>query len=84
MFLHLGTKTFIRDNRNFDSTGVKLYIFIHNEVQDFEKNSTQPSSRQRESTILTKCKFSNTFNFSSFFLTKKHCLPIIIVLSICI
>jgi hypothetical protein len=34
-FLHLGTKTFIRDNRNFNSsefnsTGVKLYIFIHN------------------------------------------------------
>jgi hypothetical protein len=45
--LHLGTKTFIRDNRNFDSsefdsTGVKLYIFIHNEVPDFDKNSTQP------------------------------------------
>jgi hypothetical protein len=39
--LHLGTKTFIRDNRNFDSsefnsTGVKLYIFIHNEVRDFD------------------------------------------------
>ena len=32
-----GTKTFIRDNRNFDSTGVKLYIFIHNEVRDFDK-----------------------------------------------
>jgi hypothetical protein len=25
----------------FDSTGVKLYIFIHNEVRDFDKNSTQ-------------------------------------------
>jgi len=42
-----GTKTFIRDNRNFDSsefdsTGVKLYKFIHNEVRDFDKNSTQP------------------------------------------
>ena len=42
-----GTKTFIRDNQNFDSTefnstGVKLYIFIHNEVRDFNKNSTQP------------------------------------------
>jgi hypothetical protein len=62
-FLHLGTKTFIRDNQNFDSsefdsTGVKLYIFIHNEVRDFDKkldstgNSSQPSSRQRESTVL--------------------------------
>jgi hypothetical protein len=38
-------KTFIRDNRNFDSTGVKLYIFIHNEVRDFDKNSTQPEIR---------------------------------------
>ena len=41
-----GTNIFIRDNRNFDSsefdsTGVKLYIFIHNEVRDFDKNSTQ-------------------------------------------
>jgi hypothetical protein len=47
---YLGTKTFIRDNRNFDSsefdsTGVKLYIFIHNEVRDFDKNSTQPEIR---------------------------------------
>jgi hypothetical protein len=45
-----GTKTFIRDNRNFDSsefdsTGVKLYIFIHNEVRDFDKNSAQPEIR---------------------------------------
>jgi hypothetical protein len=45
-----GTKTFIRDNRNFDSsefdsTGVKLYIFIHNEIRDFDKNSTQPEIR---------------------------------------
>ena len=45
-----GTKTFIWDNRNFDSsefdsTGVKLYIFIHNEVRDFDKNSTQPEIR---------------------------------------
>ena len=44
------TKTFIRDNRNFDSsefdsTGVKLYIFIHNEVRDFDKKSTQPEIR---------------------------------------
>jgi hypothetical protein len=49
-FLHLGTKTFIRDNRNFDSsefdsTGVKLFIFIYNEVRDFDKNSTQPDIR---------------------------------------
>jgi hypothetical protein len=29
----------------FDSTGVKLYIFIHNEVRDFDKNSTQPEIR---------------------------------------
>jgi hypothetical protein len=41
---------FIRDNRNFDSsefdsTGVKLYIFIHNEAPDFDKNSTQPEIR---------------------------------------
>ena len=48
--LHLGTKTFIRDNRNFDSsefdsTGVKLYIFIHNKVRDFDKNLTQPEIR---------------------------------------
>jgi hypothetical protein len=39
------------DSSEFDSTGVKLYIFIHNEVRDFDKNSTQPSSRQRESTV---------------------------------
>ena len=37
--------------------GVKLYIFIHNEVWDFDKkfdstgNSSQPSSRQWESTV---------------------------------
>jgi hypothetical protein len=60
-----GTKTFIRDNQNFDSsefdsTGVKLYIFIHNEVRDFEKkfdstgNSSQPNSRQWESTVYLK------------------------------
>jgi hypothetical protein len=30
---------------HFDSTGVKLYIFIHNEVRDFDKNSTQPEIR---------------------------------------
>ena len=29
----------------FDSTGVKYYIFIHNEVRDFDKNSTQPEIR---------------------------------------
>ena len=51
-----GTKTFIRDNRNFDSsefdsTGVKLYIFIHNEVRDFDKNSTQPEIRDNESQL---------------------------------
>ena len=43
-------QTFIRDNQNFDSsefnsTGVKLYIFIHNEVRDFDKNLTQPEIR---------------------------------------
>jgi hypothetical protein len=42
--------TFIRDNRNFDSsefdsTGVKLYIFMHNEVRDFDKNLTRPEIR---------------------------------------
>jgi hypothetical protein len=47
---YLGTKTFIRDNRNFDSsefdsTRVKLYIFIHNEVRNFDKNLTQPEIR---------------------------------------
>jgi hypothetical protein len=26
-------------------TGVKLYIFIHNEVRDFDKNLTQPEIR---------------------------------------
>jgi hypothetical protein len=25
--------------------GVKLYIFIHNEVRDLDKNSTQPEIR---------------------------------------
>ena len=50
VFYISGAKTFIRDNRNFDSsefdsTGVKLYIFIHNEVRDFDKNSTQPEIR---------------------------------------
>jgi hypothetical protein len=30
------------DSSEFNSTGVKLYIFIHNEVRDFDKNSTQP------------------------------------------
>jgi hypothetical protein len=33
------------DSSEFDSTGVKLYIFIHNEVRDFDKNSTQPEIR---------------------------------------
>ena len=33
------------DSFEFDSTGVKLYIFIHNEVRDFDKNSTQPEIR---------------------------------------
>ena len=33
----------------FDSTGVKLYIFIHNEVRDFDKNSTQPEISQPNS-----------------------------------
>jgi hypothetical protein len=32
--------------------GVKLYIYIHNEVRDFDRNSSQPSSRQWESTVL--------------------------------
>jgi hypothetical protein len=32
----------VYDSSEFDSTGVKLYIFIHNEVRDFDKNSTQP------------------------------------------
>jgi hypothetical protein len=33
------------DSSEFDSTGVKLYILIHNEVRDFDKNSTQPEIR---------------------------------------
>jgi hypothetical protein len=33
------------NSSEFDSTGVKLYIFIHNEVRDFDKNSTQPEIR---------------------------------------
>jgi hypothetical protein len=33
------------DSSEFDSTGVKLYIFIHNEVRDFDNNSTQPEIR---------------------------------------
>ena len=37
--------TEISTHREFDSTGVKLYIFIHNEVRDFDKNSTQPEIR---------------------------------------
>jgi hypothetical protein len=32
----------MNNSSEFDSTGVKLYIFIHNEVRDFDKNSTQP------------------------------------------
>ena len=56
VFYISGTKTFIRDNRNFDSsefdsTGVKLYIFIHNEVRDFDKNLTQPEIRDNESQL---------------------------------
>jgi hypothetical protein len=35
----------VYDSSEFDSTGVKLYIFIHNEVRDFDKNSTQPEIR---------------------------------------
>ena len=51
-----GTKTFIRDNQNFDSTefnstGVKLYIFIHNEVWDFDNNLTQAEIRDNESQL---------------------------------
>jgi hypothetical protein len=37
-----------------EAFSVKLYIFIHNEVRDFDKNSTQPSSRQWESTVYKK------------------------------
>jgi hypothetical protein len=47
MFISQSVKL-ISDNisSEFDSTGVKLYIFIHNEVRDFDKNSTQPNSKQ--------------------------------------
>jgi hypothetical protein len=38
----------------FDSTEVKLYIFIHNEVRDFDKNSTQPEIRDNESQLYNK------------------------------
>jgi hypothetical protein len=40
--VHKGRKF---DSSEFDSTGVKLYIFIHNEVRDFDKNSSQPNPR---------------------------------------
>jgi hypothetical protein len=69
-----GTKTFILDNRNFDSsefdsTGVKLYIFIHNEVPDFDKNSTQPEirvNRIRDNESQLYLKFSHEYgNYTS-------------------
>jgi hypothetical protein len=72
-------QTFIRDNWNFDSsefdsTGVKLYIFIHNEVRNFDKNSTQPEIRDNESQLLIAhnikvlwqcswCRFTRSKNF---------------------
>ena len=37
--------TEISTRPNSTRTGVKLYIFIHNEVRDFDKNSTQPEIR---------------------------------------
>ena len=40
-----GPKLLFETTEIFDSTGVKLYIFIHNEVRDFDKNSTQPEIR---------------------------------------
>jgi hypothetical protein len=41
LFHNLSNYRFIK----FDSTGVKLYIFIHNDVRDFDKNLTQPEIR---------------------------------------
>jgi hypothetical protein len=46
-----------------DTTGVKLYIFIHNEVRDFDKNSTQPNSRQWESTVCVSRLLVQTTRF---------------------
>jgi hypothetical protein len=47
-FMQFGN--FIIMHRN-SGVWVKLYIFIHNEVWDFDKNSSQPSSRQWESIV---------------------------------
>ena len=57
--------TEISTHPNSTRTGVKLYIFIHNEVQDFDKNSTQPEIRvnqvrDNESQLYTVNKCSQT------------------------
>jgi hypothetical protein len=45
MFIAQSVKLISDNIWEFDSTGVKLYIFIHNEVRDFDKKSTQPEIR---------------------------------------
>ena len=45
MVFYISGPKLLFETTEFDSTGVKLYIFIHNEVRDFDKNSTQPEIR---------------------------------------
>ena len=45
MAFYISGPKLLFETTEFDSTGVKLYIFIHNEVRDFDKNSTQPEIR---------------------------------------
>ena len=40
-----GPKLLFETTKISSRTGVKLYIFIHNEVRDFDKNLTQPEIR---------------------------------------
>ena len=52
------------DSSEFDSTGVKLYIFIHNEVRDFDKNSINRKFESTEfETMRVNCTYKCRFYF---------------------
>jgi hypothetical protein len=70
MVFYISGPKLLFETTEIDSTGVKLYIFIHNEVQDFDKNSTKPEIRvnrvrDNESQLYDVCLFivfNATFN----------------------
>ena len=67
MAFNISGSKLLFETTDISTQGVKLYIFIHNEVRDFDKNSTQPSLRQWESTVfanITNSKILGHFFFS--------------------